>query len=386
MPVTPWAADSLTHVQSPVVEHTWTVYDDSAASPVAIPGARNVKVTLDRGKVPFGELTFDVPLLTRSSDHTYDIPYSPHYRVDAGYIRDGVPDTHPILRAYLTNTELVSTPEGPMRRITAQTIDTVHEFPSNRSYKVSDSYTRVKQVTDAINASSTPWWRLIYITEEAGLPTPTSAQLSVFRNLNLDVGDTVGDFLRSLAASLGQWIRPDHRGTPPTNLIIGPPRVDASAGSTDVTPLVENDTLIRPSPNAGNVLDLTMSWPDSTGALKSARKVYPDPSLATAGVSWGLITVKPVSILARPANGTSLTATDPTAMAWLDKITRARGQHTFTGRAAYWLQPGDWLAIGFPYTDEGTNTTGHDQGPLDRIEFNLDSGTMSVTFDAIYYG
>lgn len=410
MPVTPWAADSLTHVRdSVVIQPIYEVrlYQEFVATPApagmvppdafAIVPAWNVEVTLDGSRAPYGTAKFSAPvdyIGTAAIDpRSLFIPLeklNPYFSrlvtISAGYQRSGGPDLQRIFTGFITGRRLRKSSAGTAYvEFTAETAETMLDFPSNRAGNVDNAWTSIKEACDTINAYATPWYRQVSIIEESGqMNTPTAAQLTGWRAWQYQEGDNVMDTLIAWATALGQWVR----GHPRYNAAFGNPLLLVSAAPDPyraATTLPETMFTelerVEDVNQWANILNLSVAWTDpSSKDTKQKRATYTTASVDGAGNAGKQLRAKDVSIRVYPPSG-ALPASYPLAGQWLKRISaRQEAKWTGTSRAMYWLQPridGVLLSSG---------GLGDAAGPIETITFRLDDGTQTMTWtaDAVY--
>jgi len=379
----PWAASSVALLADPLIEHTSTVkmWNGNLAldTRVDVP-AYDVQVTLSAVRVPFGEAKFKTPvppwagitwptgsiLLDISSTITRVTPVSIH----AGWRRPGnVDDQQIVMNGYVTAAERRRNADGSSYvQWTVTTAEQLWEYPSHRVYDPDNTYTRVKQVTDYVNASADPW-NVAPVLVEGTLNTPTSAQLASFRAADIAIGDTVGDYLRQLALILGQRVRPDWRNTTLRLRIDAEPSYDA-ANPLVLAAAVETSENYSYD-NFGSILDLRAQWVDAGNEKTAARQfAYPGmfPNTPTRGTVPAVVQSK--TLYTKPPSGAIPNdATWPPAALWSARISRSSVVITATSRAAWWIQPLDVIT----YTQPGLTVV------ADTITYDLDAGLMTVT-------
>lgn len=387
MPIAPWRADSLAHVQAAdVLEPIYRV-DLAGINPAIYPfDVWDVEVSLDGGRRPYAEAKFKTSAGPLTNPATSGGPFqsSTPYRlaiatVYAGYHRtvagSPVDDMFMLFRGYVTSREVITDAAGAEYvQWTAASLDKWLDFPSNRvDTAVSSTRTSVKDLCDAVNASASRWWRDVTIVEEAAyMNVPTSAQRTAFRALTCKTWDSVAEFVQQMALALGQWTRPDVRSVSTPSLIICadpyPYRAATALARSNFASLSRVESLDQ----WANVLDLTLTWADSSGSTVTKRRVYTNgtPNNATP------IAVRQVNLTAYPPGG-AMPASYALANAWLRRIGAMQAvKYSGQARAMYWLQP---RIDGIDLTDNGRGDTA---GPIDSITYQVDAGTMTVNWTA----
>lgn len=209
--------------------------------------------------------------------------------------------------------------------IEARSAEVVFDFPSNATHGISNSYTRC----DETQLANVTWKPLGIGWYSHDLNTPTSAQLAAYRAMEVQPGDNIDTFIHAMAEALGQRALGDYRclGGRQAGYRICPREPDTYttlnlAGLvTDWTNTIDIDT-------APTAIDVTAQWV-SGGDQKQARRTYGGPG--------GLYTrAKAVTIPMRPTGG-SLSASDPTAQAYIESIALWPYRQSFTCRAVWWL-------------------------------------------------
>lgn len=415
MPITPWAADSYTHVSTaPVVEPIWTVQihrylrrttsgsllDLMPPTSMSTVPAWDIEVSFDGGRSPYGIATFKAPLAYIGADvvpapgsdwapiKALSAYAAAPILIHAGYHRAGGDDLRPLFTGFISKRVLRRSADGEAYlEFTAQTADALFDWPTPRSGNVGNTWTSIKGGMDSINADTRswptggPWYRLVNVIEEAGyMNTPTSAQLSSWRAMTYQKSDNAGDTLRTWAATLGQWLRGDPRGNPDVS---GAPQLLISAdpypyrSALTVTPdLFSTLERVEDVDAWANILNFTATWTDpSTGDAKNKTGRYLSPSVGTATSITGQIRARDITVQNYPPSG-ALPASYPLATSWLRRVGQLQeARYTGTSRAMFWLQPRiDGINL--------TNNLGDGPGPIDSITFQVDKGTQTMTWTA----
>lgn len=412
MPISPWAADSLTHVRDSVtlaplfqVELLrflrWTGgQNPTSVTPPAslstVP-AWNVTVTLDGGRSPYGVATFSAPYdyISPTAVSGYIPLQSLHpyigapVRIWAGYQRTAGTDLQVLFVGIITARRLRVAGDGARYvEFEAQTVETLFDFPSNRAGNVVNTWTSVKQACTAINNDTTagPWLRAVTVTEESGqMNAPTAAQLAAWRAWQYQEGDNVMDILISWATALGQWIRGNPRefnmtaGAVTSAQLLVSADPDPYREATDLTTAMFTELdRVESTDQWANILNLSVAWTDpSSKDTKQKRATYLGAGIyAGAPNPTGQLRSKDVSMRLYPPSG-ALPASYPPAAEWIKRIgPRQEAKWTGTSRAMYWLQP---RIDGVSLSDNGL---GDAAGAIDSITWRLDEGTQTMTWSA----
>ena len=387
----PWDASSADLVTEQVVEHIWKVEFPLLDASVSTVPAWDVAVSLDGGRMPYGEATFKAPTayIAETPDgagtiFTKLVPkLLPPVRIWAGWrhVINGavVEDMQILFAGFLTKRELVLKNGESYLEFTAQTAEAVFDQPNSRSgtTNVGNTWSSLNDAMTAIAGYGTPWYKMPVIVQETGfMNTPTAAQLSSWRALTFESDDDVMTTLVNWAAELGQWIRGNVRSslTFPSLLISADPypyRTPHTLPSSIFTELRRSDDLEE----WANVLKLTAQWTDaSSGDTKTKKKTY-----LGAGVTPGNTTIavrsKDVTVQQKPSGG-SMSATWPLALNWLRRVQdMSEVFYTGTARAVWYLMP---RIHGLQVSGLGLADVA---GPISSINFNVDQGTMSVAWN-----
>lgn len=376
----PWNASCVDLLAEAEVHHLYTVelYRRSTGAMVSVP-AYGATVTLDGLTSPVGKATFKTVASELPAGFVpLEMPYRiTPCRIAAGYRHaiGGVDtdDLQTVLFGYVTAADT----EDGVTTWEVESVESLYDFPSNRTYNVSDAFTRVKQVADALAGASTPLTMNVPIVEGAPLTAPTSTQLSSFRAAELQVGDQVSDWFRMIAQILGHRLRADVRATALQWLITDEPTYDAAnrlqvASAYKLRQRASLDQF-------ANTLDISATWIDaSTSQTKTAKRTFRHNVLDIGGVTRdpvpdnvrGPVRAKAVTIMAQPPNGQipDDIGWGPIAR-WLTRYaTKNKVLQTATGRAAYWIQPYDVVEFTALATTLYVNS----------VVFTLDDGSMTL--------
>lgn len=390
----PWLPGSIALLEQPLVEHTyavkiWTGNLALNSERVEVP-AYDVQVTLSSVQVPFGLATFKTPIPPwpgidwPTGNVLHDlrsciariVPVS----ILAGWkTSDGGDDRHTILAGHITSIEVRRTADSSYVQWTVTSAEQLWEYPSHRTYNPSNSYTRLQQVTDAVNGSADPWYVAPVVTEGT-LNTPSSGQLANFRDCDIAIGDTVGDYLRQLAQMLGQVIRPDWRNDTLRLKVETQPTYNTAAALILTSPAEASETYSYDE--WGTILTLRAQW-IASGDEKTSQRQF--AATAVGGMPMfpntptrGTIPAVPqtATVWTKPPGG--VVPADPTwapTALWMDRITSKKAALLqATSRAAWWLVPGDVVTYtNLPTTRDATTTI-----VADTITYDLDNGLMTV--------
>lgn len=382
-----WHPSSVDLITEQVVEHIWRV-EFPTLTGGDVP-AWDIEVDLDGGRSPYGEARFKTPTAyiaeTVDGDGTIFtklVPkMSPPVRIWAGWrhVVDGhlVDDLQILFAGFITARRLRLVNGQSYVEFAAQTTEARFDYPLHRAWEFADSYTRVKQVVESSWSNSNPWYRSAYIIEEAGwMNTPTSAQLSAARAMAAAAGDNAGDFIRAMAAQLGQWVRGNVRSTTtdPEWLISADPYPYREILTLPAQVFTEIDR-IDDVDDWANLLQLSATW-TSSGDPVTKKQTYVGAGVAGAANTGSPLIVrsKAVTIEQKPTGGT-LGTDNPLGLAWLRRVQdMSEVAYTATGRAIWWLQP---RIHGIAITGLGLSDAA---GPLDRLVYRVDEGTMTATW------
>lgn len=368
----PWPAGALALMSEPVVSMYYEVriWDGLFAGNRVPAPAYNVQVTLDATNVPYGEATFSTAPLGPEFDNGVCEPWWKIISVEilAGY---GSADLRTLMFGYVTSLVVRKTGEGEhYLEWTVQTADTLWEFPSHKTYSVSGSYTQVSQVVTSLNASNKLYIEPVLFN--GTLNTPNSGQLTNFRACALEIGDTVGDYLRQAAQCLGQRIRPDWRATVLRLRNDEEPTVDTANAYVIPHIIEQSDTH---GASGGLILNLSAEW-YSSGDKKTYSSVLnvsggSFPTTPDNGNARPLMT--DATVYTKPPGG--VIPNDPTwgpIARWALRANANVVQFSVTARAAFWLQPFD--AVKFIDANGLLERT----IGITRIAFDLEQGTMTL--------
>lgn len=412
MPITPWAADSLTHVRDSVTIQPiysvelvqyfrWTGQNPTGVTPpsslVQVP-AWNVEVTLDGGRAPYGTARFSAPIdyisPTNAGGGFIPLDALHPYRgapilIKAGYQRGATADLRPLFVGYITARRLRRSATGDTYvEFSCETSESMFQQPFVRDGNIGNTWTSVKQACDTTDGYGNRWYRWVNVVEEAGqMNTPTSGQLTAWRGWAYNGGDDVLDTVIAWATALGQWLRGNPRELASSwnrpQLLISSNPDPYRAATTLPSAMFTDLDRVESLDQWANILQLSTSWTDpSSKDTKQKQATY-----LGDGVYWGVPTptgqmrTKNVSMRIYPPGGNLPASNYPPASEWLKRIgPRQEAKWTGQSRAMYWLQP---RIDGIVLSDNGL---GDAAGPIDTITWRLDDGTQTMTWsaDAVY--
>ncbi len=371
----PWADENAPDFATePYVEHDWTVRLPAAPLELREVPAWDIQVDLDGGRSPYGVARFKAPVsyLTEATYALTNPRALPVVQIDAGWKYPGVRNVHTLFSGVVVERALRIDSTGTYVEIVAESYETILEYPSHIGpVGVSNVYTSVKQFYDSNAFYRKPAW-----TEPSWNLVPTSPQLAEYRALGIEKDDDVGDWFRTAASTLGQWMRGD--------LTSASPRVECITDPYPYQRLVELDINAFESLDRtenleqwANILRLTAQWTYNTdGDTKNKRRTY-----TASGVSGGsgAVRSRDITLNQKPPGGNNPPANWAPALRWLRRLNEAsRGSWSGQCRALWWLQPridGVVLA-GSPLADTG--------GSIQRVQFLVDQGLMQVTWNVVH--
>lgn len=351
----------------------WGGYDSTSF--VTMP-AYDLEVSLDSTRVPFGEATFKTPLLPWDAVWPTGGPLtgiSSTAKITTSVeIRAGYGGDMPVLMLGVVTgvTESESFEAGAENYIawTVQTAEVLFEYPSHIAYNVNNAYTEVLDVCGYISSSGNPWLVSPDVYNYS-LNTPNAGQLASFRACEIGVGDSVGDFLRQCAQTLGQRLLPDWRvSAGPDSLHY---RCIPEPSFSTSNPLVLTNIISSEASHGaqgGTVLNFNAKWYASGDEKTSSRLFFsPIDFPAPAGNGSMRAIVADAEVYVKPPGGS--VPDDPTwapVARWETRIDRQLSRHSVTARAALWIQPFDAISY------NGKTIV------IDRVTFDLISGTMTA--------
>ena len=369
----PWEdANAPDFATEPYVEHAWAVR--LPAAPVGLQNvpAWDIEVNLDGGRSPYAEARFKAPLAYLSEDN-YGMTNPralPVVQIDAGWQYPGKVNTHTLFSGVVTERRLAVDSTGTYVQLVAESFETILEYPSNVAAAVNNANTQVKEMYDANAFYRKPVW-----VEPASNVAPDSAALAEYRAMAVEKDDDVGDFFRTCASTMVQWLRGKMDAATPTVECISDPypyqrlvELDANAFSD----LDRSESLDQ----WANILRLTAQWTNASGDTVNKRRTYVAADLASG---TGAVRARDVTLNVKPPSGTTPPASWSPALRWLRRINEAsRGSWQGTCRALWWLQPriDGVLLKGNPLDDTG--------GQIQRITFLVDQGLMNITWNVVH--
>lgn len=355
------------YATAPHLETTYAVGVYYLLVPVIVE-AWDVTVDLDGGRSPWGIATFKCPVSGPWADMLsplapYPVVISAGYRYAAA---SGPPpgiNSHEIFAGRVTGRRLRTGPDGETYlEITAESYEAMLDYPSHLAVGVSNTYTTAKQFYDANGFYLKPTW-----IEPGTNTAPTAPQLAEYRALSIAKDDDVGDFMRTCASTLGQWMRGDLTSASPRIECITDPypydRLNTIPASC-FTELDRDDNL----DGWANIVRVTAQWTNASGDQVSKRRAY-----AVAGIaSEPVVKAADVTINQKPPGGAVPPANWGPALRWLRRYNASRGSWSGSMRALWWMQPRiDAIQItGAPYPAG--------PGAVQRVQFNVDQGLMNV--------
>jgi len=357
----------------PYIEHAWAVRLPGAPKEYRDVAARDITVTLDGGKAPYGEAKFKVPV-SYLAEEVYDLTkplLQPVVQIDAGWQYHGLLNVHTLFSGVVTDRRLKLDAAGPYVEITAQTYEALLDYPSHLAASVSSGYTTVQEFYSAQAFYRKPAW-----VEPATNDAPDAAGLAEYRALGIEVNDGVDEFLRSCAGALGQWMRGGLAYSTPTVECVTDPYPYRRLNEIDLSAFSDAER-VENLDEWANILRLTAQWTDaSSGDTKSKRRTY-TASTVTSGT--GAVRARDVTINVKPPSGATPPATWAPALKWLRRVNEAsRGSWTGTCRALWWIRPrtDGVLITGSPVEDTA--------GQVQRVAFMVDQGLMSINWNVVH--
>lgn len=364
----PWADPAAPNfATAPYVEPVYQVWAYRGILPILVDGAWDITVELDGGRAPYGTARFKVA--TQWRDSLFDPHQAKIVHVSAGWRYNGTINSNRLFSGIVTERRMRFDPAGGSYiEITAESFETILEYPSHLAVGVSTSYTKLKQFYDANGFYRKPTWE-----EPASNATPTAGQLAEYRALGIDKDDDVGDWHRTAASTLGQWLRGHMDSTTPKVECITDPypydrllTLPASA-FTDLERVENLD-------GWANIVRLTAQWTYNTaGDTKSKRRTY-----IAAGVSGGTgpVRARDLTLNIRPPGGNNPPANWSPALRWLRRLNESQlGTWSGTMRALWWLQP---RIDAIQLTGAELEAT---PGAVQRVTYLVDQGLMNLTWN-----
>lgn len=357
------------YATAPYLETTYAVGVYYLLMPVIVE-AWDVTVDLDGGRSPWGIATFKCPVSGPWVDMLdpltpYPVVISAGYRYAAASGPPAGLNSHEIFAGRVTRRRLRLGPDGETYlEITAESYEAMLDYPSRLAVGVSNAYTKVKQFYDANVFLVKPTW-----TEPATNATPTAPQLAEYRALSIGTDDDVGDFLRTCASTLGQWMRGDLTSASPRVECITDPypydRLNTIPASC-FTDLDRDDNL----DDWANIVRVTAQWTNASGDKVSKRRTYSEPVALITAVN--VLKAVDVTINQKPPGGAVPPANWGPALRWLRRYNASRGAWSGTMRALWWMQPRiDAIQITDAPYPAGAGT-------VHRVRFDVDAGMMNL--------
>lgn len=333
--------------------------------------AWDVTVDLDGGRAPYGTARFKCPpaLLTEDTYTATNPRLNPVVQIDAGWRYPRAQNLHTLFSGVITERRLSVDSGGAYVEFTAESYETILEYPSHLAAAVNNAHTTVKQSYDAIAFYRKPVW-----VEPASNVAPDAAQLAEYRAMSVEKDDDVSDVLRTWASTMGQWMRGAMDTATPTVECITDPYPYQRLVELDLTAFSTLDR-VENLEQWANILRLTAQWTSGDSTVNK-RRTYP-----AAGVSGGTGAVRSrdITINVKPPSGAVPPANWSPALRWLRRVNEAsRGSWSGQCRALWWLQPridGVMLA-GSPLADTG--------GQVQRVTYLVDQGLMQLTWNVVH--
>lgn len=371
----PWEDDNAPDFATePYIETLYAVRLPPSLNPIE---AWDIQVDLDGGRAPYATARFKVPVsyLTEANQAATNPRNNPVVQIDAGWnypewVGPGGYNIHTLFSGVITERSLRVDASGTYVEFVAESYESMLEYPSHLAVAVNNAYTSAKQHYDATAYYRKPVW-----SEPASNLAPDAAMLTEYRAMAVEKDDDVGDFMRTCASTLGQWMRGKMDTDIPTVECISDPYPYQRLVELDVNAFSDL-TRVENLEQWANVLRLTAQWTNGSGDQVSKRRTY-----YAAGVSGGTGAVRSrdVTINVKPPAGSTPPANWAPALRWLRRVNEAsRGSWQGTCRALWWLQPriDGVLVKGSPLEDSG--------GQIQRVTFLVDQGLMSVTWNVVH--
>ena len=355
----------------PYVEHIWAVKFPNAPANLKLVQAWDIQVDMDGQRSPYAEARFKAPVdwFNENSYAVTNPRSNPVVTIDAGWQYPGKRNIHQLFSGIITDRTLEVDSDGVFVSFTAQSAETILEYPSHLAVAVSNSYTSVKEFYNASAFYRKPTW-----AEPLSNVAPDSAALAEYRALAIEKDDDVGDFLRTAAGTLGQWMRGKMDASSPTIECISDPYpyqrlVELDVNAFDSMSRVEN------LDDWANIVRLQTQWTSGDSTVNKRRTYY----ASSVASGTGAVRSKDVTLNVKPPGGAVPPANWSPALRQLRRANEAsRGSWQGTCRAMWWLQPrvdGVMLA-GNPINDTG--------GQVQRVTFLVDQGMMVLTWNVVH--
>lgn len=358
----PWTGAYPAAVTDQVVQHHWQLETSSNGGVTWNPvDSWDLTVDLDITRSPIAILrgkANGMPLVGK------------WVRLDVGWTIAGVTTEGTLFFGMVTARDAVHPHGGPIAdwfEFQAESAETCWDFPANASHGISSTYTRIAQ-TQLVNVT----WQApntLRVWEHIDLNSPTTAQLTAFRAMEISPGDNVDRFIHAMAEALGQRIAGDYRRRYPGSELAAYAVTPRLADTFVALNLAGRTTDLRRSAaidRQATAVDITAQW-ISAGDNKQSRRVY-------GGAGTDFTRQRSFTINMKPTGG-SLGANDPTALALLYSNAELYPHRvTFTARALWWLDPGMHV---IPHSAAGPS-------PIIAITYDIDGGLMHVTLGDPY--
>ncbi|MFT4296532.1 MAG: hypothetical protein QM582_14080 [Micropruina sp.] len=370
----PWEDDDAPDFATePYVEHVWTVRLPGAPAQLRTVPAWDIQVDLDGGRAPYGTARFKAPVAyLDEAAYPYSNPRGvPVVQIDAGWRYPGSLNVHTLFSGVITERALRIDDTGAYCEFTAESYESILEYPSHLTKAVDNGWTSVKQLYDSTAFYRRPAW-----VEPASNTAPDSAALAEYRALGIETDDDVGDWLRTAASTLGQWMRGHLAAATPTIECITDPYPYQRLVQLDVNAFSDIER-VENLDQWANIVRLTAQWTyNSDGDTKQKRRTYYAAG-ATSGT--GAIRARDVVLNVKPPGGNNPPANWSPALRWVRRFNEAsRGTWSGSCRALWWLQPrldGVMLARA-PLADTA--------GQVQQVTFLVDQGLMTIRWNVVH--
>lgn len=333
--------------------------------------AWDVVVDLDGGRSPYATARCKVPVesITEANYATTNPRLRPVLQVDAGWTYPGVRNSHTLFSGVITDRSLRVDASGTYWELSAESYETILEYPSHLAAAVNNAYTTAKQHYDATAYYRKPTW-----VEPVSNTAPDSAQLAEYRAMAVEKDDDVSDFMRTCASTLGQWLRGKLDAATPTVECISDPYPYGRLVELDLNAFSDLQR-VENLEQWANVLRLTAQWTSGDSTVNKRRTYY----ASTVAAGTGAVRSRDVTINVKPPAGAVPPSNWAPAQRWLRRVNEAsRGSWQGTCRALWWIQPrvDGVLVAGSPLEDSG--------GQVQRVTFLVDQGLMNITWNVVH--
>lgn len=368
----PWADDNAPDFTTePYVETIYAVRFPGAPSNYQNVPSWDVQVELDGGRNPYGTATFKVPYeyLTEATYAMTNPRELPVVQIDAGWAYPGKRNIHTLFSGVITERKLQVDGTGAYVEIRAESCESILDYPSHLAVAVNNAYTTAKEFYNATAFYRKPTW-----VEPSTNTAPETAMLTEYRAMAVEKDDDVGDFMRTCASTLGQWMRGHMSASSPSIECISDPYPYQRLIELEVNGF-ESMSRIENLDDWANIMRLTTQWTSGDSTVNKRRTYY--ASSVTSGT--GAIKARDVTMNVKPPGGSVPSATWSPALRWLRRVNEAsRGSWQGTCRAIWWLQPRvDGVMLrGNPLDDTG--------GQVQKITFLVDQGLMNIVWNVVH--